>query len=141
MSELRLLLLEDSALDAELILARLAEGGLACAATRVQGRDEFRAALERGCPDLILADYSLPSFDGISALRLAQQVCPEVPFLFVSGALGEELAIETLKNGATDYVLKHRLERLVPSVRRALRELGLFWAVINQPPPGAVARR
>jgi len=84
-------------------------------------RDEFVRGLEQPL-DLILSDYSLPGFDGSSALELAHQTRPQVPFLFVSGALGEELAIETLKSGATDYVLKQRLERLVPSVRRALRE-------------------
>ncbi len=122
MSKLRILLLEDNALDAELIQAALAEGGLECDATRVQTRDDFRAALDTGCFDLILADYSLPSFDGLSALKLTREKCPQLPFLIVSGAMGEEIAIETLKSGATDYVLKQRLDRLVPSVRRALRE-------------------
>ena len=122
--QLRVVLLEDSPLDAELILARLAEGGFACAAERVETRESFLAALGRCEPDLILADYSLPQFDGISALEIAREKCPDVPFLFVSGALGEERAIETLKCGATDYVLKDRPERLVPSVRRALREAG-----------------
>ncbi len=75
-----------------------------------------------GSIDLILADYTLPSFDGLSALRLAIDACPDVPFIFVSGTLGEEVAIEALKIGATDYVLKTRLSRLTPSVRRALRE-------------------
>jgi two-component system CheB/CheR fusion protein len=121
-SKLRLLLLEDSPLDAELILAQLADGGFECDASRVQTRADFEAALAGDCPDLILADFSLPSFDGVTALKLAQGRCPDVPFLFVSGAMGEEVAIETLKSGATDYVLKQRLERLVPAVRRALRE-------------------
>jgi signal transduction histidine kinase len=119
---LRLLLLEDSALDAELTLSVLAEGGFDCEAQRVEREAEFRSRLEEDCPDLILADFSLPAFDGISALEIARALCPQTPFIFVSGALGEELAIETLKRGATDYVLKHRLERLAPSVRRALRE-------------------
>jgi DNA-binding NtrC family response regulator len=72
--------------------------------------------------DLILADYTLPSFDGLSALRIAQQHSPEVPFIFVSGTLGEDVAIEALKTGATDYVLKTRLARLGPAVTRALSE-------------------
>jgi PAS domain S-box-containing protein len=121
-NKLRLLLLEDNPLDAELILANLAEGGIECAPTRVQTRAEFLAALGREAFDLILADYTLPAFDGLAALQIAQEVCPEVPFLIVSGAVGEERAIETLKRGATDYVLKQRLERLTPAVRRALRE-------------------
>ncbi len=119
---LQLLLLEDNPLDAELILETLKDGGIDCLAERVQTREAFRAALEQSCYGLILADYSLPQFDGAEALRYARERCPDIPFIFVSGALGEELAIETLKQGATDYVLKHRLERLVPAVYRALRE-------------------
>ena len=122
MTPIHVLHLEDSPLDAELILASLADGGIVCATVRVDTRAAFLAALRSGPVDLILADYSLPSFDGIAALQLARDLLPEVPFIFVSGALGEELAIETLKNGATDYVLKHRLERLAPAVLRALRE-------------------
>jgi len=119
---LQILLLEDNALDAELTLLNLEEGGIPCAWRRVETRADFVAALAEGGWDVILADFSLPSFDGIAALEITRERCPEIPFLFVSGALGEELAIETLKSGATDYVLKQRLERLVPSVRRALRE-------------------
>ena len=85
---------------------------------------EFIASLQRGGFDLILADYSLPSFDGLSALKSAPQMRPLVPFIFVSGTMDEEVAIEALKIGATDYVFKTRLSRLVPSVRRALREAG-----------------
>jgi PAS domain S-box-containing protein len=119
---LRILNLEDNPLDTELVYATLAHGGIACNILRVQTREDFAAALERDDIDLILADYSLPSFDGLSALRVAQEIRPEVPFVLVSGALGEEMAIEALKSGATDYVLKQRLERLVPAVRRAVRE-------------------
>ncbi|RCJ16952.1 hypothetical protein A6S26_32115 [Nostoc sp. ATCC 43529] len=122
MSVLRFLLLEDSLLDAELTEAMLAEGGIDCQVIRVETAAEFLAAISTEAFDLILADYALPAFDGISALEIAQNKCPEIPFIFVSGVLGEELAIEALKNGATDYVLKQRLGRLVPSVQRALRE-------------------
>ncbi len=122
MKTLRFLLLEDSLLDAELAQASLAEGGINCELVRIETRASFLAALESEFFDLILADYILPSFDGISALEIARNRCPEVPFIFVSATLGEELAIEALKSGATDYVLKHRLERLVPCVQRALRE-------------------
>jgi PAS domain S-box-containing protein len=122
MTPIRVLLLEDSHLDAELTLSSLAEGGVACRATRVDTRAAYLTELRAGPIDLILADYSLPSFDGVTALKMARELRPEVPFIFVSGALGEELAIETLKNGATDYVLKHRLDRLAPAVQRALRE-------------------
>ena len=119
---LRILLLEDSPLDAELIGAQLSEGGIVCELARVQTCEAFVAALEEGGADLILADYRLQGFDGLSALRLARKVRPKVPFILVSGTLGEEVAIESLKRGATDYVLKHRLERLLPAIRRAIRE-------------------
>ena len=98
------------------------KAGLGCELARVPSRDAFAAALEEGGIDLILADYALPGFDGLSAMRLAKELRPSVPFIFVSGTLGEEVAIEALKSGATDYVLKHRLERLLPAVQRAMRE-------------------
>ncbi|MGH8003076.1 MAG: ATP-binding protein, partial [Brasilonema sp.] len=122
MSGLRFLLLEDSLLDAELIHALLTESGIACELVQAKTQAEFQTALEQDCFDLILSDYSLPGFDGITALGMAQHHRPDLPFIFVTATMGEEVAIETLKSGATDYVLKQRLERLVPSVRRALRE-------------------
>lgn len=121
-AQLHVLLLEDSPLDADLIADWLGSDGLDWRVERVQIRDDYQAALRGQHFDLILADYSLPGFDGIEALEIAQQERPACPFIFVSGHLGEELAIETLKRGATDYVLKGRLERLLPSVKRALRE-------------------
>jgi PAS domain S-box-containing protein len=122
MKLLRILLLEDSLIDYELIQMYLTEGGIQAEVMRVETETDFLNALENSRFDLILSDYSLPTFDGIAALELAQTICPELPFIFVSATLGEELAIETLKKGATDYVLKQRLERLVPAVNRALRE-------------------
>ena len=119
---LRILDLEDDPLDTELLQANLMAGGISCEMVRVQTRADFEAALVNGDFDLVLSDYSLPSFDGLSALELAKEIRPEVPFILVSGAIGEERAIEALKSGATDYVLKQRLERLVPAVRRAVRE-------------------
>jgi PAS domain S-box-containing protein len=121
-SPLRILLLEDNPTDAELIRELLEADHFVCEITRVQTRAEFLVALENDATDLILADYALPSFDGLSALKLAQSARPDLPFIFVSGTLGEEVAIDALKVGATDYVLKTRLSRLVPSVQRALRE-------------------
>ena len=118
---LRILLLEDSIEDAALIQDLLEADHFVCEVTRVQTRAEFLAALEDRGIDLILADYKLPSFDGLSALKLALSARPDLPFIFVSG-FGEEIAIEALTSGATDYVLKTRLSRLVPSVQRALRE-------------------
>lgn len=119
---LRILLLEDNPSDAELAQQLLEADHFVCEITCVQSRAGFVAALESAELDLILADYSLPSFDGLSALRLAQSARPNVPFIFVSGTLGEEVAIEALKIGATDYVLKTHMSRLVPAVQRALRE-------------------
>src|SRR5712671_1576976 len=121
-SPLHILHLEDDRKDAELIQGLLEEDGLACQVTRVETREGFVASLEEGGFDLILADFSLPSFDGLTALKIARQRRPDVPFIFVSGTLGEETAIDALKVGATDYVLKQRLSRIVSSVRRALRE-------------------
>ena len=119
---LRVLLLEDNPHDAELIQAFLQADGFTCDITRVQTQAEFTTALSRLQLDVILADYQLPSFDGLSALKLALAARAELPFIFVSGTLGEEVAIEALKTGATDYVLKSGLMRLAPSVRRALGE-------------------
>jgi len=118
---LRILSLEDDPNDAGLIQAALEADGIACELIRVDTQSAFEASIGESI-DVILADYTLPSFDGLSALKHAMSVCPEVPFIFVSGTLGEEVAIETLKIGATDYVLKTRLSRLAPSVLRALRE-------------------
>jgi signal transduction histidine kinase len=100
----------------------LRKGGFHFSLVRVQTEEDFLRELGGRRPDVILSDYSLPSFDGYSALRIAKEKCPEIPFIFVTGTMGEEVAIETLKNGATDYVLKTRLARLAPSVHRALRE-------------------
>jgi PAS domain S-box-containing protein len=119
---LRILSIEDDPKDVELIQNLLETEDIVCEATRIDSQAALLASLEQGGFDLILADYSLPSFDGISALKFAMKACPDVPFIFVSGTLGEEVAIEALKIGATDYVLKTRLSRLVPSVVRALRE-------------------
>ena len=121
---MRILYLEDEPKDAELVQATLELEGIACELTRADNQADFFAFLQQGAFDLILADYTLPLFDGISALKIAQEVCPDVPFIFVSGTLVEEMAIEALKLGATDYVLKTRLSRIAPSVSRALREAG-----------------
>ena len=120
---IRVLLLEDSPADAELVERELARGGLAVDPLHVTARDAYVRALDEFRPQLVLADYALPGFDGITALRLARERGHQMPFILVSGAVGQELAVEALKLGATDYVLKDRLERLVPSVRRALHEV------------------
>ncbi len=115
-------MLEDDAADAELTRFTLRKGGLHFSVVRVDSKEEFLNELDQRPPALILSDYSLPGFDGNEALTLARRKCPETPFIFVTGTMGEEVAIETLKNGATDYVLKTRLSRLIPAVHRALRE-------------------
>jgi PAS domain S-box-containing protein len=121
-SRLRILHLENDVADAELVQETLAMEGLACDMTRVETESAFCAALQQGGFDLILADYALPSFDGSSALRITRRQWPDLPFIFVSGTMGEEVAIDALKIGATDYVLKTRLSRLGPATRRAMRE-------------------
>ncbi len=117
-----ILILEDNAADAELVKRELRKAGLDFVAHWAQDKAAFVAALETATPDLILADYSLPGFDGLAALTLARRRWADVPVIIVSGAIGEEVAIDTLKAGATDYVLKQRLSRLGPVVHRALAE-------------------
>ncbi len=118
----RILLLEDSTLDAELIIEHLETLSPLPEISIAARRGEFEQALEAGGFDLILADFSLPDFDGMAALEMAHARLPDVPFIFVSGVLGEEVAIESFRRGATDYVLKQRLIRLPAAVERALAE-------------------
>jgi PAS domain S-box-containing protein len=120
---LRILHIEDSPLDAEIIRERLIDAGFSLRMDWVANKREFTTFLQRGGYDLILADYQLPAFDGTAALRMTKSFCPGVPFICVSGAIGEEKAVELLKQGATDYVLKDRLYRLPPAVQRALDEV------------------
>ena len=122
MSTFQFLLLEDKLQDTEAIQAVLTDGGIDCELLRVDTRADFVRALETAEFDLLLAAYAMRGFDGIAALETARKIRPKIPFIFVSASLGEELAIEALKQGATDYVIKQRLERLVPCVQRALRE-------------------
>ncbi|HMK64149.1 MAG TPA: PAS domain S-box protein [Thermodesulfobacteriota bacterium] len=120
--KLYLINVEDNPNDAELNKAVLEEDGFDCELVCVETREAFINVLQTGGGDIILADNALPNFDGLSALNLAREYSPETPFLFVSGTLGEEVAVEALKNGATDYIIKDRLERLPSAVRRALDE-------------------
>ncbi len=119
---LQVLVLEDEPADAELELAALAEGGFRCAPTFADSRAAFEAAFVPGRFDLVIADYRLPDYTGLEALEHVRGRDPLVPFVLVSGALGEERAVEALRSGATDYVLKHGLARLASAVRRALEE-------------------
>jgi two-component system cell cycle sensor histidine kinase/response regulator CckA len=119
---LRVLLLDDDPIDAELNIAALQEGGYDCTWRRVDRRETYVQALAIADFEVVLSDYSLPDFDGLAALKLFLQRGLQLPFVLVSGNIGEEVAIESLKAGATDYVLKSRLERLAPVVTRALHE-------------------
>ncbi len=117
-----ILLLEDSALDAELVSEQLNAITPRPVVHRVERKDDYIAAIADGRFDIILSDFSLPDFDGMAALDIARKSCPETPFIFVSGVLGEEAAIESFRRGATDYILKQRLIRLPAAVERALAE-------------------
>lgn len=120
---LRILLVEDVPTDAELALIELQRAGISCTTRRVQSEAAFIEMLDQFRPDLILSDFTLPAFDGLSALDIARRNTPDTPFIFVSGTLGEERAIESLKRGAVDYVLKTNLRRLGPAVQRALQDV------------------
>jgi two-component system cell cycle sensor histidine kinase/response regulator CckA len=119
---LRLLLVEDSPQDAELLLAALSEGGYEVHVERVQTAPEMRAALAREDWQLVLSDYSLPSFSGLQALTIAKESHPDLPFIMVSGTIGEDAAVAVLQAGASDFVLKGRFARLIPAIERELRE-------------------
>lgn len=123
--ELSVLLIEDSEPDSELAIRRLDAAGFNCSYRRVINEQEMRSALKERLPDLILSDFSLPGFGGMTALAVARVEAPDVPFIFLSGTIGEEVAIEALKCGAIDYVLKSNLMRLVPAVKRALADAEL----------------
>jgi hypothetical protein len=119
---LRILHLEDDSQDTELVACCLQAGGVDCQITRVDERESFEREVRTGDFHLILSDYKLPAYDGGSALAFARQHRPDVPFILVSGAVGEEAAVGCLVGGATDYVLKGHLSHLIPSLQRALRE-------------------
>jgi GAF domain-containing protein/CheY-like chemotaxis protein len=120
--KIRILHLEDNPHDAELVLRALRRDGVDCEAEVVATREAYESALPAGEFDIIFADYTLPRFDGMTALSLAGERACGKPFIFVTGTLGEEVAIESLKHGATDYVVKNQLSRLAPAVRRAMQE-------------------
>ena len=124
-TKLQLILVEDNPPDAEIVARHLARAKLHFSIHRVETEAELLAALSTHRPDLIISDFSLPQFDGLRALEVAAAHSPHTPFIFVSGTIGEERAIEALRRGATDYVLKTNLARLGPAVQRALSEAAL----------------
>src|ERR1700723_155102 len=130
-AKLQLVVVEDSAVDAELVARHLSKAGLDVVMHRVQTESELVSALREKQPDLILSDFSLPQFSGLRALDLAIAHAPETPFIYVSGTIGEERAIEALRRGATDYVLKTNLARLPSAVERALREASMHAAKVR----------
>jgi CheY-like chemotaxis protein len=119
---IRILILEDVAAGVVRINHELRKAGLNFCSKRVETRGDFLRELQHNTPDIILSDHGLPSFDGFTALAIAKDQCPDVPFIFVTGSLGERKAVETVKSGAADYVLKERPADLVAAVQRALRE-------------------
>ncbi|MBM4242004.1 MAG: response regulator [Euryarchaeota archaeon] len=123
MKALKILIVEDVPFDAELIERELHKAGIKFSSRMVEVEQDYLREIREFEPDLILADHSLPQFDGLSALEIAKKECPDVPFIFVSGKIGEEFAVEALKSGATDYVLKGNLSKIVHATKRALEEV------------------
>jgi len=117
--------LEDSLNDSELIRSIIESSGIEHDYYLADNKIDFIHFLETKNIDIILADYSLPGYQGCEALKIAQQYYTHIPFIFVSGTIGEDRAIDAMRNGATDYVLKNKLERLIPAIKRALREYEL----------------
>jgi PAS domain S-box-containing protein len=120
---MRIIHLEDDPHDAGWVHALIAKRWPESRLERVDGRADFETALDKGAPDVILSDFSMPGFDGLTALTIARKRYPDAPFIFLSGTIGEEIAVEALRNGATDYVLKDRSIRLIPAIERALEEV------------------
>ncbi|MEO6186905.1 MAG: diguanylate cyclase, partial [Steroidobacteraceae bacterium] len=129
---IRILFVEDQKVDAELAIHKLKRAGIACEWRRVETGPTLTDALAEFAPDIILSDFSLPHFDGMAALRIAQAQAPMVPFVFLSGTIGEERAIDALRAGAVDYVLKENLARLAPAVKRAIAEAAANVTRIRQ---------
>ena len=121
-TELNVLSLEDSLRDFEIICERLLDEGFKMKISRVEKESDFVSALRNANWDIILADFRLPGFDAFAALRISREICPDVPFICLSGTIGEETAIDLIKSGAVDYVLKDRLARLPIAINRALQD-------------------
>lgn len=120
--KIKILILEDNLNDAELIQRELKKSEFSFSSEIVQTQHEFITALDNFKPDIILSDYSLPSFDGVTAFHIKQKKYPDTPFIIVSGTIGEENAVELIKKGVTDYALKNKLFSLAPKITRALKD-------------------
>src|SRR5258708_381772 len=132
---LRILVAEDSETDAELVQRQLKRGGLDFQSRRVQPEPDFRRELDEFRPDLVISDFSMPQFNGRTALAIARESRADIPFIFISGTIGENVAVDMMKAGADDYVMKNNLARLLPALERELRE-----AEVRRP-PGLAAER
>src|SRR5256885_3682971 len=119
---LRILLAEDSETDAELVQRELKRGGLDFQSRRVQTESDFRRELDEFQPHLVISDFSMPQFNGREALAIARESGADIPFIFISGTIGENVAVDMMKAGADDYVMKNNLARLLPALKRELRE-------------------
>src|SRR6266853_768113 len=122
---LRILVAEDSEADAELVQRELKRGGLDFQSRRVQTESDFRRELDEFQPHLVISDFSMPQFNGREALAIARESRADIPFIFISGTIGENVAVDMMKAGADDYVMKNNLARLVPALKRELREAGV----------------
>src|SRR6267154_2728328 len=131
--QLRILLAEDSETDAELVLRELKRGGLDFQSRRVQTESDFRRELDQFQPHLVISDFSMPQFSGRSALAIAREFRADIPFIFISGTIGENVAVDMMKAGANDYVMKNNLARLLPALQRELkpREIVLHDVVVR----------
>ncbi|MEK7435151.1 MAG: response regulator [Cyanobacteriota bacterium] len=120
--KIRILMVEDMKIDSDLIIMELIRGSLDFVSKIVDNEEDFTEEIDLFKPDIIFSDYNLPMFDGVTALEITKNICPDIPFIIISGTIGEEKLVKIFKNGATDFIIKDRLERLVPSVKRALQE-------------------
>src|SRR5687768_6088115 len=121
-TQLNILFIEDNPDDVDLTVLELNRSGFKINWQRVDTEIHLRQTLSDWQPDIILSDYSMPSFNGMAALEITRELVPAIPFIFISGTIGEELAIESIHRGATDYVLKDNLRRISTSIKRALTE-------------------
>jgi DNA-binding NtrC family response regulator len=122
MSDIRILLIEDSVADAEMTVRELKRAAMEFDWRCVETAADLVRAFEEFAPNIVLSDFAMPHFDGLSALEVVRRIRPDVPFIFVSGTIGEETAIQSLRSGANDYILKTNLSRLPTAVRRALKD-------------------